>query len=332
MKFLLKYLLVFLSILLNGARAPFVPKTSIVEITQGKLKGNVLTSRGGRNYAAYLKIPYAQAGRFQAPIAPPAWTGVYQATTPGDECATTDPFTNQNRGTEDCLNLNVFTPRVTLLEKMASSSVDFLKRVSLNPLNLFQQINNAVTNFDKGLPVIVILNGGAFSLVETENMYEKLWMDREVVLVYPQFRLGPFGFLSTGNEIIPGNNGLKDQQMALLWIRDNIRKFGGNPNNVILMGQGAGGASANFHMISPKSTGLFHGAILQSGCALNPWAISQRPVKMAFKFGKIVGCKNKDTGSLFACLLRKTTNEILDGIKKLRTKLGKGFPVSPFGP
>lgn len=67
--------------------------------------------------------------------------------------------------------------------------------------------------------------------------------------------------------------GLKDQTMALKWVQDNIESFGGDKNDVTIFGIGTGGASVEYHMLSPLSKGLFHKAIMQSGSALNPWAM-----------------------------------------------------------
>lgn len=70
------------------------------------------------------------------------------------------------------------------------------------------------------------------------------------------FLIGPLGFLSTGDEVVPGNNGLKDQNLALRWVKKNIKHFGGNPDLITVFGQSAGGASAHYHMLSPLSRGL----------------------------------------------------------------------------
>jgi len=66
------------------------------------------------------------------------------------------------------------------------------------------------------------------------------------------------GFFSTGDEQIRGNMGFKDQNMALKWIQENIKRFGGNPNNVTLFGQSAGSFSVHFHILSPLSKGMIH--------------------------------------------------------------------------
>lgn len=83
------------------------------------------------------------------------------------------------------------------------------------------------------------------------------------------------GFLSVDDEAAeaPGNAGLKDQLLALHWVRDNIAKFGGDPNNVTLFGESAGACAVHFHLLSDMSKGLFQKAILMSGSALNPWSI-----------------------------------------------------------
>ena len=81
-------------------------------------------------------------------------------------------------------------------------------------------------------------------------------MDQEeIVLVTPNYRLGALGFLSLENDSISGNMGLKDQAMALEWVRDNIGDYSGDPGNVTLMGASAGGISAMNHLVSPMSQG-----------------------------------------------------------------------------
>jgi len=70
------------------------------------------------------------------------------------------------------------------------------------------------------------------------------------------YRLGILGFASTGDSVLPGNNGMKDQVAALKWIQQNIVVFGGNPNNVTITGLSAGASSVHYHLISPMSKGM----------------------------------------------------------------------------
>merc|ERR1719391_981791 len=95
-----------------------------------------------------------------------------------------------------------------------------------------------------------------------------LLLEEDVVLVTLHYRLGVLGFTSLENDNMQGNQGLWDQRMALMWVRENIAKFGGNPDLVTLFGQSAGSMSVSAHVLSPRSEGLFHTAILQSGTML----------------------------------------------------------------
>lgn len=123
------------------------------------------------------------------------------------------------------------------------------------------------------------------------------------------------------DENIPGNNGLKDQNLALKWVQQNIVRFGGDAGRVTLFGNSAGGASASFHVLSQQSSGLFHSAILQSGCALNPWAMSNYPKAMALKYGTHVGCSTENSAEFLRCLRAKSTAEILNAMEPLTVSI-----------
>ncbi|KAG8265211.1 hypothetical protein J6590_099873 [Homalodisca vitripennis] len=127
---------------------------------------------------------------------------------------------------------------------------------------------------------------------------------------------GP-GFLSTGDSVLPGNLGLKDQLAALQWVQYNIGHFGGDKNSVTIFGESAGGASVHFHMISPRSKGLFHAAISQSGSALCPWAFSNpaRHKQLAGKLAQLVGCPLQPSHDFRQCLMDLPAEKIV-GVQK----------------
>lgn len=113
------------------------------------------------------------------------------------------------------------------------------------------------------------------------------------------------GFLFTGDSAIPGNLGMLDQVFALEWVRDNIAFFGGDPNDVTIFGESAGGGSVGFHVVSPLSSGLFQRAILQSGSEFGPWAIDNSFTDMldyTIQVAAALGCPTEDSSALVECL------------------------------
>lgn len=102
-------------------------------------------------------------------------------------------------------------------------------------------------------------------------------ISEEVVYVSINYRLDVLGFLNTGDVNAPGNSGLKDLVLALSWIQENIASFGGNPNDVTIMGVSAGGAMVHAMVLSEQARGLFHKALAHSGCLFNSWAMNFNP-------------------------------------------------------
>lgn len=111
---------------------------------------------------------------------------------------------------------------------------------------------------DSVLPVMVFIHGGSFTVGSTDPAQygpDYLMDTEEVIVVTVAYRLGIFGFLSSGDRNCQGNFGLKDQNVAMQWIQRNIEEFGGNPSKITLFGQSAGAASVQYQMISPRSNG-----------------------------------------------------------------------------
>ena len=157
-----------------------------------------------------------------------------------------------------------------------------------------------------------------------------LIMDREVIYVTFNYRLGILGFLSTEDDVVPGNNGLKDQTLALKWIRDNIASFGGNPNSVTITGLSAGGSSVHLHYFSKLSKGLFHRGFAQSGLALNPFSIQEQPLMRAKKLADAVGCPTSTTRVMVDCLKQRPYQHLFDKLPLFFNYIF--LPCAPFGP
>lgn len=131
--------------------------------------------------------------------------------------------------------------------------------------------------------------------------YPYYLLDRDVVLVTINYRLGPFGFLATGTKEVPGNMGLKDQVLALKWIQRNIANFGGDPNLVTISGLSAGGFSVTAHMGSEMSKGLFHRAIALSGAITWQIGLDYNNVNLVKEVAESLGCSTA-MSDMISCL------------------------------
>ncbi|KAJ8723120.1 hypothetical protein PYW08_003032 [Mythimna loreyi] len=244
-----------------------------VKVQQGWLSGEVKeTITGDGKYYSFKGIPYAQPPlgklRFKAPQPPLPWEGIRKATDHGPTCPQKCIFTEAIiPGSEDCLYLNVYSPDI-----MPTSP----------------------------LPVMVFIHGGGYKSGSgnDDNYGPDFLVPHGVILVTINYRLEALGFLCLDTEEVPGNAGLKDQVAALRWVRDNIGSFGGDPNNVTVFGESAGGASTCFHVISPMSKGLFKKAIAMSGVPFCDWSASFVPQKRAFMLGKELGFETNDPNEL----------------------------------
>ena len=142
----------------------------------------------------------------------------------------------------------------------------------------------------------------------------KLVVDGQVIVVVIQYRLGALGFLTSGDDVLPGNLGLWDQQLALRWVKDNIRAFGGDPDTVTIFGESAGSMSVGAHVLSPQSRGLFKRGIMQSGSIKdidNLFGVvdfKQTFKDLAAKFD----CQADTTQELMNCLQQQPVEEILN--------------------
>ncbi|KAE8748920.1 Carboxyl/Cholinesterase 23 [Frankliniella occidentalis] len=234
-------------------------KSSYPEVTvaEGRLLGQWVDIPGSDvSYASFRGIPYAEPPlgplRFKPPQ-PTSWDGIRTANYDGNQCM------QEGGGSEDCLYLNVYTPKLN--------------------------------GSDKLLPVYFFIHGGSFIFGSgSRNVYgPEFFLLQNVVVVTINYRLNAFGFLNLDNDIAPGNAGIKDQIAALQWVHRNIEKFGGDPKLITIGGQSAGAASAHWLSLLPESRGLVHRTILESGSALHSWAYNEDNFDVALDLGSRLG-------------------------------------------
>ncbi|XP_048485364.1 juvenile hormone esterase isoform X1 [Plutella xylostella] len=281
-----------------------------VQTAQGWLQGEELEQVGGEgSYFSFKGVPYAAPPvgklRFKAPQPPLPWDGVRKATEHGPVCPQNDIFTNTLLpGSEDCLYLNVYTKNLKPKQPLA---------------------------------VMVFIHGGGYKSGSgnEEHYGPDFLVQHEVVLVTINYRLEALGFLCLDTEDVPGNAGLKDQVAALKWVNQNIANFGGDPNNVTIFGESAGGASTALHVLSPMSRGLFKRAIPMSGVPLCDWSRHYEPRRRAFVLGKDLGHHTTDANDLLDFLQSVPVEKLVDvapavyGTELVINNIVKMFPFTP---
>ncbi|KAF6027311.1 hypothetical protein EB796_014378 [Bugula neritina] len=226
------------------------PLTEVILKHGGKLRG-LRTSFHNTPVNLFLGVRYAQPPvgelRFQKPKEPLPWEGVVDALKSGNRCAQSSAGA-EYEGDEDCLFLDITVP---------VSSVS-----------------------SPAKPVMVYFHGGNYIKGAGFGFIGgPLAVTGDLIVITVNYRLGLFGFLFDGKGT--GNYGLWDQRAALLWVKQNIAQFGGDPDLVTIFGESAGGGSVSAHTISQHSNGLFKRAIQQSGSLYSPfsWFTSERSVR-----------------------------------------------------
>ncbi|ROO33644.1 carboxylesterase [Salinisphaera orenii YIM 95161] len=267
----------------DGDGADGASRTAIVETANGPVQGLIADG-----VSQFLGIPFAASPvgdlRWRPPESPESWTETLETTAYGDFCAQTNTlgvFASPS-ASEDCLYLNVFAPR------------------DMDP--------------EAELPVMVWIYGGALFAGESDD-YDgsKLVAQGDVVVVTFNYRLNVFGFLShpalddRGQAV--SNYGLMDQQFAFRWVKDNIAAFGGDPDNVTIFGESAGGRSVLAHLVSPAASGLFERAIIQSGAGLPTTDLASAEAE-GVAFAEQVGCQSDAPEQTTQCLRALSVEEI----------------------
>jgi len=239
----------------EGHKRPEIDASSRRATRSGEVVGFV----GQYGSHVWLGLPFAKppvgALRWRAPQPPTQWTGVREAVAFGPVCSqfgsalggVEGARPGEPIGSEDCLYLNVYAPRFKQSEVPAG---------------------------DRRLPVMVWIHGGGNSIGQG-GFYDggNLAATEKVIVITLNYRLGPFGWFRNAalrgngsNELDDsGNFGTLDLVRALQWVQENISVFGGNPGNVTIFGESAGGTNVFTLLLSPQAHGLFHRAIVESG-------------------------------------------------------------------
>jgi para-nitrobenzyl esterase len=277
-----------------------------VETRHGRVEGR---EEGGIH--VFRGIPYARppvgALRFRAPEPPEPWAGVrdcgaFGPSAPQNPMLLPLPGMGVGRCAEDCLYLNVWTP-----------GLDGARR-----------------------PVLVWIHGGAFVIGSgSQTLYDGAPLARrgDVVVVTINYRLGPLGFLflpdlCPGLEGATGNAGIRDQVAALVWVREHIAGFGGDPGNVTIFGESAGGMSVGTLLGMPSARGLFQRAVAQSGASQN-FHDRETATKVAESFLETHGLAAGDAAEH----LREVPAErLLETSHQTMLKLGSSLGLLPFQP
>ncbi len=203
----------------------------------------------------YLGIPYAAPPVGNLRWTPPQPYGTFpgytlQATQFGSECMQPE---GDSTSSENCLFLNVYTPQSDAGDGNADTHRWGMEGDSRH----------------HGLPVMVWIHGGALEVGTGASYDPSKLVQQGVIVVTINYRLGYLGFFAQSaidaEGHLNGNYGYMDQQFALKWVRRNIAGFGGDPDKVTIFGQSAGGQSVFAQIASPLATGLFRGAISDSG-------------------------------------------------------------------
>lgn len=253
-----------------------------------QVAGGALLGRVQDGVRVWQGVPYAAppvgARRWQPPQPAAPWPGLRAATAPGDVCP--QPMTQLPgdarsgvRGAEDCLYLNVYAPAAPTAAAAPGART----------------------------PVMVWIHGGSFrSGAGSDYAAEVLAREQGVTVVTLNYRLGALGFLAApaleDGAGSSGNYGLLDQQAALRWVRANIAAFGGDPRNVTVFGESAGGMSICAQLASPLSRGLFDRAVIQSGPCTAQGVTTPLSAALATgsAYARALGCAPQDAACLRA--------------------------------
>ncbi|XP_013141513.1 PREDICTED: juvenile hormone esterase-like isoform X2 [Papilio polytes] len=259
---------------------------TLVNTKVGLIRG--LKAEDGE-YSMFLGIPFGKVEEnnpFGPSIPYGHFDGVFDANDDSAICPQTEEFNNTIVGSLDCLHLNIYVP------------------------------NSAKTNAP--LPVLVWIYGGGFQIgFAGRFLYgPKYFVRHDIILVTVNYRVGPYGFMCLNDPKVPGNQGFKDQLLALRWIKDNIGSFGGNSDKVTLFGESAGGISVDYHLFS-KQEKLFNNLIIQSGTSFLPSLIGEPEETRTINLAAKLGFETTDLNEALSFLGKQSTSSVILAMRQV---------------
>jgi para-nitrobenzyl esterase len=279
----------------------------IVQTARGPVMGD-----GSNDACSYRGIPFAAPPtgelRWKAPQPAAAWT-TPRPSAAASSCPQTSSSLGEASTNEDCLYLNVWVPA--------------------GPA-------------ESTRPIMVFVHGGGFTIgAGTVPLYDgtKLANATGAIVVTINYRLGAFGFLSSaalraedGAHPSSGNYGIEDQIAAFQWVKDNAEAFGGDPSNVTIFGESAGGTSMLVHLASPKSAGMFARVIVESAWALPGTTSFTTAIadKNGARLAEELACtQSSDGASLLSCMRGKSVADILQAVANTGSPMSGGLAWAP---
>ncbi|XP_023421784.1 carboxylesterase 1D-like isoform X2 [Cavia porcellus] len=275
------------------------PLPPVVDTVYGKVLGKYVSLEGfAQPVAVFLGVPFAKPPLGSLRFAPP------QPVEPWHDVKNTTSYPPM------CSQDAVEGKKLSELFKIINEKIPFTFAEDCLYLNIYTPAN---LTKNSSLPVMVWIHGGGLVLGGA-SIYDGLALSahEKVVVVNIQYRLGIWGFLSTGDEHGHGNWGFLDQVAALRWVQDNIANFGGNPDSVTIFGESAGSTSVSVLVLSPLAKNLFHRAISESGVVFSLHIVRDNVKATAEKIAATAGCETTTSAVIIQCLRQKTEKELLE--------------------
>ncbi|KAG6464029.1 hypothetical protein O3G_MSEX014226 [Manduca sexta] len=261
----------------------------VVRTKLGNIRG---LKAGNGDYSMYLGVPYATVDMknpFGRSIPFPKFEGVFDANDDSVMCPQIEDYNHTLTGSLDCLYLNIYVPNVASVQ---------------NPL-----------------PVLIYIPGGRNEVgFPGRHIFGPTFlMKQDIILIIISFRLGPYGFMCLNTPEIPGNQGPKDQLLALKWISENIDAFGGDPQRITLAGASVGGLHATLHFMRTKYP-LFQQIILQSGTRAYPLIMTNSNVTVPHRIAEELGLKTDNTSEAIKFLTIQDPLAVIKASSKLNIR------------